>query len=100
MPDWKSYINIVEPGTFMVPLDSMFIVAVNDFPVMAVMCPSMARKFAVLLDTARTERSKHNAMQILTEQLGLCAEHAEDILDALHTGKTPAANHQGSRSIN
>lgn len=100
MPDWKSYISIVEPGTFVVPLDSLFIVSVNDVPVMAVMCASIARKYAMLLDVARSERSKHNAMQILTGQLGLCVEHAEDILDALHTGKVPVANHHGSRSIN
>lgn len=62
----------------------------NGRPIIAAACPSVAKKWARVLNQAR-DSGPREGMRLLTEELGMCDDAARHVLADL-TGITPNLN--------
>jgi len=76
--------NIITMG------DGSYEVQVNGVPVAIVICGHQADWMCRQLNQAREARTKHEAMNILTQTLGYCDDRATQILEALKGTYKPA----------
>lgn len=90
-------IKIVPDASLTMQLGDSWSVLLNERILFQCADEQQADWFARKLSAARSE-SKHNAMNILREQLGFSEPMAESIFFVLKTDA--AANHEGSYSVN
>ena len=97
-----AHIRIVPAGTRIEAIVMhMVVVMIGDETAAITPCPKQAEHIAMLFNRARESRSKHAAMNILTEQLHYSEEWASRLYDILVlTHMQEASNHAGSNAFN
>lgn len=80
----KATISAIAQGTtFMTLADGAIEVRVNNIPIAILTCGHQADWMCTLLNRARESKSKHESMNILTQQLSFCDAKAESLLAIL-----------------
>lgn len=82
-------IKVIAGGVGLLMMQESFEVLVGDQPIVICGCVHQAEWMARKINQANEERGQHNAMEILTQQLGLCESLAFHVLSVLKGEHTP-----------